>query len=366
MLPDASRASHSSRADEYIDRPGEAVGTKVGTAHVSVTDLVACVGVANGIRSDSSREDLTVRGSGTQAVGIARGTVGRRRWPVRSQARMSLAQLGLLVVAVVLPATACAATADQARQATIRARVSPLPLFPSALPRQLNDESHATSGHGHHGFDVDWVACCDSNGYLTVAIAFGRFTASSVDQALASNRATGHAPTRVRVGQRIVWRFTGDISFGYLWRERGYGYFLSAHCCLAGHVTFGDLRRMLLSLQPLGTEWVGRTAQGHTVALYRSRAGLDYDIHWTAPCDDGSETPLAATQAGPLLKTNTHGGFLDPPFSYAIGSDEARSSIQGQTRGSTASGTFSASVDLADTGASCDAGTFGWTARRVR
>jgi hypothetical protein len=172
-----------------------------------------------------------------------------------------------------------------------------------------------------------------------------------------------------------MYFINGDISFGYTWRQQGYTYYVSAHCCLDAHVTAVDLRRLIRSLRPLGVEWIGRTAQGDPISLYLSSAGLDYYVEWHAQCDDG-DVINEFTQADPLLPLSADGSFVDQG-PYRVTDDpetptqveNINSSLAGRLTGNTAQGNWQAHVEgqLVDQGTtySCDTGPVSWTAQRL-
>jgi hypothetical protein len=54
--------------------------------------------------------------------------------------------------------------------------------------------------------------------------SFGRARTSQLRSDLATARARGSHPRRVRIGSRRVWRLCGHIR-GFEWREQGYTYF---------------------------------------------------------------------------------------------------------------------------------------------
>jgi hypothetical protein len=116
-----------------------------------------------------------------------------------------------------------------------------------------------------------------------------------------------HPVRRERIGGRRMYRFQTDMWFGYMWREQGYAYDISEH--YSDQVGWRFVRQFVNSLVPLGDEWVGRTSQGRPITLYRSRAGLDYDIHWLERCT-ADTARIRCTEAWPLLHV-TGGAFSE-------------------------------------------------------
>jgi hypothetical protein len=299
------------------------------------------------------------------------GIADAQRWPgcyymlamIFRSARHTAVCASLGVLAVTVTAPAAAKNADQIRRSLIGAHLTPRPLYPSILPAPLQNESEAQlvrPRSSRHMFTASFLCRCDpSDGsYYSVILTFARGPVSDIAKEIAfSEHVQRHRVRRERIGGRRMYRFQTDTWFGYMWRDQQYAYEISEH--YSDQVGWRFIRQFVKSLVPLGDEWVGRTSQGRPITLYRSRAGLDYDIHWLERCTVAGAT-IRYTEASPLLRV-TGGAFSE---SGAYKDDDGRTvdiSLTGTLRGNLASGDFSATVD-----GFCDVGPVTWTAARLR
>jgi hypothetical protein len=186
-----------------------------------------------------------------------------------------------------LPALAAAKTVDQVRQELIRAHMRPALLYPSSLPDPFWSGSNSTLTRWRY------------QGVNRMTITFGhyggpyimlqRLAARDVDATLALGRQHPSAwkIARVTIGSRRVYRGSLSMAFsGYFWKAGKYSYWVET----AGNPSLRSqsLRDFISALNPLGSEWVGRTSQDQPLTLYRSRAGLDATAFWNGTCADGS------------------------------------------------------------------------------
>jgi hypothetical protein len=277
-----------------------------------------------------------------------------------------VAALTLATALGLLLATGQSASANvtDARHRLVLVHISPRPLFPTSVPPSLSDIK-ATLHRGRHGdFTVSFSNWDSSRHEYTTLVDFSREPRASLRRDIRFARRLHDPIHRVRVGHRRVYSFGADIYFGYFWAERGGTYYVRAHSALADHVSRATLAKLVASARTLGQEYRGTTSQGKRVILYRSSAGLDYQIEWDAGCPGRAEY----TSADPLLKLGGDGSFVDPPGSYRVSdgetfSETVYSAFDGRLSGDSASGVFGASVKgVADTPYSCSTGTLGWTA----
>lgn len=283
-----------------------------------------------------------------------------------------LAGLGAtLILSLGVPALAFAATADQARQALIQARLNPRPLYPDLLPLPLDNEVTAIFKPAPAGgFSLRYtIPCDDASGYLCVIVDFDRGPGSDLGKLIDfSQNVQRHPVNRVRVAGRVRYQFNMDTQFGYAWSQQGRTYSVLAHVPYGSpQFSWADLGRFLGSMEPLGHEWVGHTSQGHLVSLYVSHSGLDYDVRWSGGCSDGSNLGLVYTEAFPLVHLDRRGGFDQGGRYQDNVGDRLYSDLTGQITGAHAQGTFVGSGDFTASGgdSSCDSGQVRWSARRL-
>ena len=202
------------------------------------------------------------------------------------------------------------------------------------------------------------MCACDptDHSYYSVILNLNRGPRSLVTTILAFARMRGHQVRRLRAAGRERWRYDNDTGFGYACIQQNRGYLPSAHD--SRQVGWRFVNQALRSLTPLGSEWVGRTAQGHPVRVYRSQQGVDYDIRWGETCTQHGSA-LRFTEASPLLRV--HAGAFSDGGSYQDLTDGATISLTftGALYGAHATGTFGADID------GCPVGPFLWTAAQI-
>lgn len=168
---------------------------------------------------------------------------------------------------------------------------------------------------------------------------------------------------RMRLHGRMRYRVSDDLYFGYAWKQGRYGYILEEH--VWPHRGWRFLRKVLDSLAPLGQEWAGRTSQGRPVSLYRSSYGLDYNVAYTAPCDNGTSIEGRSEALIPVRRD----GFSDHrSYSYKgpQGNDHnVTAGFEGSFGPGGAAGTFGINDQDVDSGTACSA-TGMWSASPVK
>src|SRR5205085_1391105 len=118
--------------------------------------------------------------------------------------------------------------------------VSPRPLYPTSFPDQIVGADATFQRHGPY-FSITYTTGPVDDS-LTSIVVFERAPASSLAQTIRFQRAVQRHPVRrVRIGRRQLYFYNGDITFGYVWREQGYTYFVKAHCCLSSRITARQL-----------------------------------------------------------------------------------------------------------------------------
>jgi hypothetical protein len=234
----------------------------------------------------------------------------------------------LIVVTVVIgvlaiPVAATArGTAAQAREALIRAQVTPRPLYPDILPPPLGIQNSATFTHGHFfvwkgpdtnpgWFSIKYRCRCHYGRNYLVNLTFSRGPVSDIAKAINLSRTVQGRPVgRVRIHGHWMHRFQTDMWFGYMWKQQGFAYSVFAR--YSPRVGWEYMRKFVKSLYPVGHLWTGRTSQGQQVSLYLSRGGLDWFLFDNFNCADGS--PLSGGWDEDLVGVNRDGTFAD---SYA-------------------------------------------------
>ncbi len=234
----------------------------------------------------------------------------------------------LIAVAVVIgvlaaPVAASAfSSADQAREALIRAQLQPRPLYPAILRRPLGANNGATFTHGHFfvwkgpntnpaWFSINYRCRCNGRRSYLVNVTFSRGPVSDIAKAInLSRNVQGHMVGRVRIHGKRLYRFETDMWFGYMWKQQGFAYSVFAR--YSPRVGWGFVRQFVESLYPLGRLWRGRTSQGQAVSLYLSRGGLDWTLFSNLNCADGG---FYQAWDGDLVGVNHDGTFADS-YSY--------------------------------------------------
>jgi hypothetical protein len=241
---------------------------------------------------------------------------------VGGRTRKLLIAVTVVIGVLAAPVAASAFTsAAQAREALIRAQMTPRPLYPAILERPLGDNNSATFTHGHffawkgapntnpNWFSVNYRCLClgKRNNYL-VNTTFSRGSVSDIAKAInLSQNVQGHAVGRVRIHGKRLYRFHMDNWFGYMWEQQGFAYSVFAR--YSPRVGWWFVRQFVESLYPLGRLWTGRTTQGKPVSLYLSRGGLDWLLFSNWNCADGSS--IGPNWNGDLVGVNRDGTFAD-------------------------------------------------------
>jgi len=226
-----------------------------------------------------------------------------------------------VVIGVLAPPAAGSArsTGAQAREALIRAQLTPRPLYPSILPDPLGIDNTATFTHGHFfrwkgsntnpdWFSINYKCRCYGRRSDLVNATFSRSPVSDVGKAInLSQNVQGHPVSRVRVHGRRMYRFKTDRWFGYMWKQQGFAYSVFAR--YSSRVGWTFMREFVGSLHPLGRLWTGRTSQGRPVYLYRSGGGLDWTVFFVFSCAGGGRTDVGYDED--LVGVNHGGAFAD-------------------------------------------------------
>ena len=112
--------------------------------------------------------------------------------------------------------------------------------------------------HGRHGFTIGYACRCDpaDTSYYSVILTFSRGPGSDIGRLIYfQEHVQLHPVQRVHLDGRLMYRFNGDISLGYAWRQGPYSYIVSEHD--SNQVGWQFVRDFIDSLAPLGTEWTG-------------------------------------------------------------------------------------------------------------
>ncbi len=170
----------------------------------------------------------------------------------RSTCRRLLVALGLAVVSAMVPAS-CAMAADTAdvRSSLRGLGLVPAPLFPATVPPRLRRSDAQL--RGAERFTVTWDRGTAEDGLPIGFVSFGRAKASQLRSDLATARARGSHPRRVRIGSRRVWRLCGHLC-GFEWREQRYTYFslgIYYKNDAGGDLVARDERTLIASLESL-------------------------------------------------------------------------------------------------------------------
>jgi hypothetical protein len=247
--------------------------------------------------------------------------ITRRRGVLATGGATQKVAIAVSIVAALIAAPSVASarsTADQAREALIRAHLTPSPLYPAILPFLYGDNT-ATFTHGHFfvwpgrsntspaWFSINYRCRCHRGQNYLVSAVFSRGPASDIAKAInLSRNIQGHPVRRVRIHGRWRYRFETDRWFGYMWKQQGFAYSVLAR--YSPRIGWGFVRRFVDLLYPLGRLWTGRTSQGQMVSLYRSRGGIDWEVDAVETCADGSTVDIADEQ---LTGVKPDGTFVD-------------------------------------------------------
>ncbi len=280
-------------------------------------------------------------------VAVTTGVLAPRR---RTQKLLIAVAVVIGVLAAPVAASAFS-SAVQAREALIRAQMTPRPLYPDILPDPLGSNNSAAFTHGHFfvwkgpntnqaWFSINYRCRCFGRSSYLVNVTFSRGPASDIAQAInLSQNVQGRVVGRVRIHGKRLYRFETDMWFGYMWKQQGFAYSVFAR--YSPRVGWGFVRQFVESLYPLGRLWRGRTSQGRAVSLYLSLGGLDWTLFSNQNCADGSSS---TNWDGDLVGVNHDGSFADS-YSYTWTAD----GILQRTRLSM-SGKLPASADAPATG----------------
>lgn len=169
----------------------------------------------------------------------------------RSTCRRLLVALGLAVVSAMVPSSAAIAADTADVRSSLRGLgLVPAPLFPTTVPPRLRASDAQL--RGTERFTVTWDRGTE-DGLPIGFVSFGRGKASQLRSDLATARARGSHPRRVRIGSRRVWRLCGHLC-GFEWHEQSYTYFslgIYYKNDAGGDLVARDERTLLASLAPL-------------------------------------------------------------------------------------------------------------------
>lgn len=166
--------------------------------------------------------------------------------------RCFLVASGLAVAFAMVPASgAMAADTADVRSSLRGLGLIPAPLFPTTVPSRLRGSDAQL--RGTERFTVTWDRGTAEDGLPIGFVSFGRAKASQLRSDLATARARGSHPRRVRIGSRRVWRLCGHLC-GFEWREQSYAYFsfgIYYKNDAGGDLVARDERTLIASLESL-------------------------------------------------------------------------------------------------------------------
>ena len=129
-------------------------------------------------------------------------------------------------------------------------KLSPNPVFPTYLPAAWQT-SNARLAHTGSLFDIEYIDCCDPQGYLTLIVDFGRVRYGALREYLRYVHDIGHHYRALQIGSRRVYAVHDDIYDGYMWHEQHFTYLLSAHGALEETPSMHVMASVVASLAPL-------------------------------------------------------------------------------------------------------------------
>jgi hypothetical protein len=158
----------------------------------------------------------------------------------RPTCRRLLIALGLAVAFAMVPASGVMAADTADVRSSLRGLgLVPAPLFPTTVPPRLRASDAQL--RGTERFTVTWDRGTAENGLPIGFVSFGRAKASQLRSDLATARARGSHPRRVRIRSRRVWRLCGHLcGFGIYYKNDA-----------GGDLVARDERTLLASLASL-------------------------------------------------------------------------------------------------------------------
>jgi hypothetical protein len=160
-----------------------------------------------------------------------------------------LVAFGCAVAFAIVPASAAMAAGTADVRSSLRGLgLVPAPRFPTAVPPRLRGSDAQL--RGTESFTVTWDRGTAEDGLPIGFVSLGRAKASQLRSDLATARARGSHPRRVRIGSRRVWRLCGHLC-GLEWREQSYTYFLLGIYYKNEAIVARDERTLIASLESL-------------------------------------------------------------------------------------------------------------------